>query len=361
MKKILSALLCMLVMLTACTNSTEPVETNDTLLSLEDDTYYLELGSDLDLAKALKLEDGETLELDGDYDLSKSGTYSVRFVVTDKDGNKTESEKTIIVDEKEKLDELKKEQEANKPADPSISKDQPTETEKPADGTVVETPIESKEPVETTDSSPESNTNTSSGNTSSNTGGLDTSDWRIALAYEKAGTSQGGCEAAAQNFANEIGFNYQLAIGGDINTTNGPAGTMSFGDVIRYYDENGAYRHTAFVLGNGMCYHGNYNSDGTAAVASCQLSYPTMHVEKPCDGGCIDWGDTIDNSSSSSGSSSGNPDDAWVNGKSPAAEYYENDAAGYTPDMCAVPAIELSNNSSLAFWCTDYYEDLIIW
>ena len=336
MKKILSALLCMLVMLTACTNSTEPVETNNTLLSLEDDTYYLELGSDLDLTKALKLEDGETLELDGDYDLTKAGTYNIKFVVTDKDGNKTESDKTIVVDEKDKLEELKKEQVSSKPADPSISKDQPTETEKPADGTVVETPIESQKPSESEDKEIV-DTNTSSGS-SSNTGGLDTSNWMIQAAYDLEGTS-GGCEYVASLYLNNIGMPPEA---GELQEISSPF----TGALVKYYDDNWNYKHTAVYLANNMCLHGNYSSDGTAKVASCDLYSHRVYYDPQS------VVDTIDNSSSSSESSSN--DSIW-------AEYYENDADGYTADMCAVPAIELSNNSSLAFWCEDYYPDLIIW
>ena len=332
-------ILCILLAFSLFACSTEEEKVNK--LSLSEDTYYLEIDSLDDLLANIDIGEGENLEIIGDYDLSKAGTYTVKFVLTDKDGNKTESEKTIIVDKKDKLDEIKKEAQDNKPSSPSISNEQPLASEKPTDGTIVETPVESKDPVITEDSgNTQTNTNTSSDSSTSNTYGLDTSNWMIQTAFDLEGV-QMTCEAMASYYLTQIGYPTSLG-----ERTFDP----QFGDYIKYYDDNGNYLHTAIFLGNGMALHGNYTSNGETKVAPVELggNYTQVWYYKAAEQGVY----PIETPASSNGSSSN--ESIW-------AEYYENDADGYTSDMCAVPAIELSNNSSLAFWCEDYYPDLIIW
>ncbi len=325
-------ILCILLAFSLFACSTEEEKVNK--LSLSEDTYYLEIDSLDDLLANIDIGEGESLEIIGDYDLSKAGTYTVKFVVSDKDGNKTESEKTIIVDEKDKLDEIKKEAQDNKPSSPSISNEQPSASEKPTDGTVVETPVESKDPVIAGDNgNTQTNTNASSDSSPSNTYGLDTSNWMIQTAYDLEGTS-GGCEYVASLYLNNIGMPQEA---GELQEISSPF----TGALVKYYDDNWNYKHTAVYLANNMCLHGNYSSDGTAKVASCELYSHRVYYDPQT---------VVETVDSGSGSSS----------EAVYSDFYtEEQASSFTSDMCAVPAEELIKNEPLSFWCMDYHWDIV--
>lgn len=324
MKKVLVVLLTATLLLAGCSNKESENKKVDDLLSLEDEIYYVEKGSDLD--KLFKLDEGSSLTVDGDYDLSKEGRYIVKFIVTDKAGKTNEQEKTIVVDEKEKLEDIKKEDEAKKEADHSISNEQPTETDKTEeDG---ETTSKENEEIKTQEEKNANSSNVSNASSSSNKT-LDTSNPMIKAAYDLEGT-EGGCEYIASLYLNNVGMPPKA---GKLQEISSPF----TGAFVKYYDDNWNYKHTAIYLADGMCLHGNY-SDGKAKVASCAL-YSHQVYEDP---------QTLANVE---------PVDTSELEKDP----YDGKGDQFTPEMCAVPITDLASGSSaLAFWCYDNHKDLII-
>ena len=72
----------MLLLLAGCSN-TASNEDEANLLSLDDDIYYIVKDSIDDLSTNFKLEEGQSLSIEGDYDLNTNGRYTVKFVVRD--------------------------------------------------------------------------------------------------------------------------------------------------------------------------------------------------------------------------------------------------------------------------------------
>ena len=239
MKKLLICItMCFLLGLTACSNNEETKPNDDSKLSLEESSYYIDIENGMSsLDGAFALNEDETLEIDGDYDLTKAGKYEVKIVVTNKAGEKTEHNKTIIVDTKEKLDEIKNEEISNKPSEPSVDVEQPEETKEPEKEEV------KVEPKPTPTTKPEEKPT------------LDTSDWRIALAYDYEGKA-GTCDQIAYQYMSEIFPEMPNSI---VNYTEVSAKDAQIGDKVVYTSTNGGVGHQAVYLGNGMALHGNYN------------------------------------------------------------------------------------------------------
>ena len=334
MKKLLLTLFIATLVLTGCANNSEeleptptPTATTDTAkVSMKDKTFYIEAKDNLKLDDLIDLDDKDSkVEVQGDYDLSKAGTYKVKVVVTDKDGNKTEEEKTIVVDNKINIESLKKEEEANKPVEPETSKNQPTQTPKPqTDGNTTSKPKPTPTPA------PEAPK-------------LDTSDWRIALAYSYEGR-EGTCDTIAYQFYNEI---FPEMANSTVSFTEVSASEARIGDNVAYTSTTGGVGHQAVYLGNGMALHGNYN--GKAKVASV---YGLAGLSEP------EFGrPTFTPNENKPAPESGNEEDLVF-----PEDYYKDEASGFTPEMCAVPATQLANGSAaLAFWCSDNYDHLIKW
>ena len=262
MKKLLICItMCFLLGLTACSNNEETKPNDDSKLSLEESSYYIDIENGMSsLDGAFALNEDETLEIDGDYDLTKAGKYEVKIVVTNKAGEKTEHNKTIIVDTKDKLDEIKNEEISNKPSEPSVDVEQPEETKEPEKEEV------KVEPKPTPTTKPEPQKPTASTNASDY--GLDGNNAFVKAAMNHVGKT-GICQDVANAISNEAGYpaeEYKLVIGytnwGEVESR------LQVGDGIRYHNLGGRnIEHMAVYLGNGLAFHGNW-TDGLGTITS---------------------------------------------------------------------------------------------
>lgn len=79
-------------------------DTTKPLLQVQN-TYYIEQNKNFDIKKVIFFGDNydrePKLEIIGQYDTTKLGTYNLKIKVTDKNGNKTEKETKIIVEKKQ--------------------------------------------------------------------------------------------------------------------------------------------------------------------------------------------------------------------------------------------------------------------
>lgn len=92
---------------------------------------------------------------------------------------------------------------------------------------------------------------------------LDTSDWRIALAYSYEGTVFLNCEYTAMKYLGEIGY-WNGAIDDWMFRAFKKVSSPSFGTLIEYTG------HVSVYLANNMCLHGGWNGNNVK-VASCTL------------------------------------------------------------------------------------------
>ena len=209
------------------------------------------------------------------------------------------------------------------------------------DGTVVENETKNEVNTMTEDTS---KSETSKSNT------LDTSDSRIALAYSWEGMS-GTCESIAFNYLQAIGYlqnySYESYLGNRYsNGFNKLSSPSAFMTLIEY--DNGA--HVAVYLGNDMALHGNYA--GKAKVASMYLSdmtitayYDMAITEKSS---LVEEGGSNTNSGTSSGTGAG------VNNSTttvPESAYYDENATKYIDGLGNYQYSV--NESGLVY---DYYE-----
>lgn len=322
MKKVFICLtLCFLLGLTACSNNEETKPNDDSKLSLEESSYYIDIENGLSsLDGAFALNEDETLEIDGDYDLTKAGKYEVKIVVTNKAGEKKEYDKTIVVDSADKLEDIKKEDISNKPSKPSVDAEQPEETEKPEKEEV------KVEPKPNPEVKPESQKPTASTNASDY--GLDGNNAFVKAAMNHVGKT-GICQDVANAISNEAGYpasEYNTVVSfTDWNTVNSQ---LQIGDAIWYHNLNGAgIDHTAVYLGNGQCLQGNW-TNGVGVVASAYQNADSYTLYR--------YG--------YSAPESGSNEDY---------EYY--DPSQFTPDMCEVRFDEASD--ALFSWCLDTGND----
>ena len=285
----------------------------EVIFTTDEETLYLPVDAELS-EDSFELEAGETIEIEGEYDVKKAGTYIIKIIRTDKAGNKTETDHVLIIDEKEKLEEIKaadeKDKETSKPT-PTPSSTPDTTSDPSSEGTKVDGSEEDNKLTVTPESSvssnqPEDNGDTNDGETtvtpvvtptpaptptptskpqgSNNYNGLDMNDSRIKIAYSYEG-QEGGCEYISAAYLSEA-FGISQFKGYQVSE---PA----LGDVIYYYDENNNFRHEAVYLGNGLALHGNY-SNGKAKIASAWIytsqdywrydangNFPTLRGSEP--------------------------------------------------------------------------------
>lgn len=205
------------------------------------------------------------------------------------------------------------------------------------DGTVVENETKNEVNKMTEDTS---KAETSKSNT------LDTSDSRIALAYSWEGMS-GTCESIAFNYLQAIGYlqnySYESYLGnrysGGFNKLSSPSAFMT---LIEY--DNGA--HVAVYLGNDMALHGNYA--GKAKVASMYLS--DMTITAYYDMAITEKSSLVEEGGSNTNSGTG----TGVNNSTttiPEGAYYDENATKYVDGL---GNYQYSVNESGLIY--DYYE-----
>lgn len=209
------------------------------------------------------------------------------------------------------------------------------------DGTVVENETKNEVNKMTEDTS---KAETSKSNT------LDTSDSRIALAYSWEGMS-GTCESIAFNYLQAIGYlqnySYESYLGNRYsNGFNKLSSPSAFMTLIEY--DNGA--HVAVYLGNDMALHGNYA--GKAKVASMYLS--DMTITAYYDMAITEKSSLVEEGGSNTNSGTGSGTGAGVNNSTtaiPEGAYYDDRAPKYIEGIG-----NYQYTTGSGYLLTDYYD-----
>ena len=247
------------------------VEIKNTL-SLSENEYFFDIDEDFILDEnSFDIEDGSKIEIEGDYDLKKAGKYIVKVIVTDKDGNKVESEKHITVDNKDKIEEAKKEYEETKPSSPSISVEQPEKNDNVEDGEQEISKNEVKPTPTPTPTVKPTVKPTEKPNESAGNYGLDESNVFVKTAISMVGET-GICMDKAYELVSAAGYdgaNYSAVTESD--SWDSISSMMQVGDIIWYHEMNGNIEHQGVYLGNGKAFQGNWNN-GKAVITDAYQS-----------------------------------------------------------------------------------------